>query len=111
MGIIEQFAEYGILGLIIAGLLYVIWYGLKKFESIVETFNNKIESIVNTFSDDFKQLQQEHREDRKDWHESFEHRSDLDKQSQERRDSALKESLDGLKEAIIMQNNRRRDTD
>jgi Sec-independent protein translocase protein TatA len=96
----NQWADYGLAGLIILGLLYLLKFGFVKFES-----------VVNTFSSDFKDLQKDHREDRKDWHEAIERKSELEKQSQERRDLALSQALNDLTVAIKEQNGRKRNTD
>jgi Sec-independent protein translocase protein TatA len=100
----KEFLEYGILGLVILGLLYLIRFGFIKFET-----------VVNTFSEDFKEIQKEHREDRKQWHEAAERKTEMDRlnqnkreESQERTYTALSSSLDGLKEAIKESNNRSR---
>lgn len=105
--ITTQLAEYGILGIVIFGLIYVIRFGYIKYEQ-----------LGNSFAKTVIKIEQEHRNDRKDWHEAIARKEELDvlfeqrkEDSQERRDESLKEALDGLKEAIIMQNSRKRGTD
>lgn len=100
MGSFENWADFGIAGILALALILVIRFGLTKFEKIVETF-----------SDDLKEMRKEHREDRKEWHDVMFQREEIERQSQERRDSALTAALNGLKDAITEQNNRQRKTD
>ena len=100
IGGFEDWANFGIAGVVIFSLVITIRFGLEKFEA-----------VVNQFSKDFRELRQEHREDRKDWHEAMMHKEEIDRQSQERRDLALTQALTELKDAITKQNNRHRFSD
>ena len=98
--LMDKFGEYGLAGLVIVGLMYLIKFGFTQYKEITVTFTALTEKVQN-----------DHREDRKEWHEAVNMKSELDKQSQERRDAALVASLDSLKDAIRDQNNRSRRSD
>ena len=89
----EQFAEYGLQGLVIAGLFFAL-------KNLFTIGLEKIDVVMERSAEDFRRLQDEHREERTEW-----------RMSDQKRHEETNQTIVGLTAAIDRQNDRRRGTD
>lgn len=89
----EILADYGLAGLVIAGLFFTL-------KNLITIGLEKLEVLTARYAEDFRRIQDEHRNERTEWRES-----------EERRHEKLDSTIIGLTNAIHEQNTRRRDTD